>query len=493
MTREALKTAVVYLFSIGLLSFYGIEVCPFLESMTTAQLLGAHAGAFLIGFACRSLLVYRLHQQEAEKGEGDTDRPWRYLQIDLGSWVFIGLLITAWNSAVYDFPISSGLKVVLGCFTLGVFTSTSLALDVEHQLIGCLSRTSSGAEFRHGRFLSITTKFLIFIGLCVGVICLVLLLLIYKDLQFVIGRFATAEPFQFAWIVREVLFVFAVLLTGTAVVLSKYRRNLQLMFDLQLDTLKEVGEGKYDSSVPVVSHDEFSLIAEKTNDMIAGLKERERVKTIFGKYVSPSIAREILNGEQGDVLGGREIRVAVLFTDLRNFTPLSEKCSPKELVQLLNDYFTMVVEAVHLHRGILDKFIGDAAMAIFGLGGGGRPCDDALATAVDIRRKLAAMNERLEKRRLPTLNNGIGIHYGLVVAGNIGSKERMEYTVIGDVVNTASRLEQLTKSLPLPIALSETVYCELEESARTTLESMGEHALKGKTAPLSVYGLSVVP
>ena len=489
MARETLKTAIVYLFSIGLLSFYGIEVCPFLESMTTAQLLGAHAGAFLVGFACRSLLAYRLHRQEEEDDEVDTDRPWKYLQVDLGSWVFIGLMITAWNSAVYDFPIGSGLKVVLGCFTLGIFTSTGLALDVEYQLIGSLSRASVGAVFRHGRFLSITTKFLVFIGLCVGVICLVLLLLIYKDLQFVIDRFSMAEPFQFAWIVREVVFVFAVLLTGTAVVLGKYRRNLQRMFDLQLDTLKEVGEGNYDSSVPVVSHDEFSLIAEQTNDMIAGLKERERVKTIFGKYVSPSIAREILNGEQGDVLGGREIRVAVLFTDLRNFTPLSEKCSPKEVVHLLNDYFTMVVEAVHRHHGILDKFIGDAAMAIFGLGGG-RPCDDALATAVDIRRELVAMNEHFKERRLPTLNNGIGIHYGVVVAGNIGSKERMEYTVIGDVVNTASRLEQLTKDLPLPIALSETVYCELEESARTGLESMGEHALKGKAAPLAVYGLS---
>jgi len=490
MASETRKTAIVYLISIGLLSYYGIEVCPFLESMTTRQLLSVHAGAFLIGFVCRSLLVFRLQRQEESRDEIDMDRPWRYLQVDLGTWICIGLLVTAWNSLAYSFPVGSGLKVVLGCATLGVFSATSLALDVEHRLIGCLSQDASMASSSHGRFLSITTKFLVFIGLCVGVICLVLLLLIYKDFQFVVERLTTTEPFQFAWIVREVVFVFAVLLAGTAVVLSKYRRNLQLMFDLQLDALRVVGEGNYDSLVPVVSHDEFSSIAEQTNDMIAGLKERERVKAIFGKYMSAPVAREILDSEHGDDLGGREIRVAVLFTDLRDFTPLSEKSSPREVVQILNEYFTLVVETVHRHHGVLDKFIGDAAMAIFGLGGGGHPCDDALASAVDIRRGLTAMNTSLGERGLATIDTGAGIDYGQVVAGNIGSRERMEFTVIGDTVNTASRLEALTKELPVSVALSETVYGELAEQARADLEPMGDHALKGKVAPLPVLGLA---
>ena len=489
MAREAFRTSIVYLISIGLLSYYGIEVCPFLESMTTAQLLSVHAGAFLVGFICRSLLVLRLRRQEEERDEVDIDRPWRYLQVDLGVWIFIGLLITAWNTVVYGFPVGSGLKVVLGCATLGVFTATSLALDVEHRLIGSLSQSRSAAAFTSGRFLSITTKFMAFMGLCVGVICLVLLLLIYKDFQFAIDRLTTAQPFRFAWIVREVVFVFAVLMTGTAVVLGKYRRNLQLMFDLQLGALKDVGEGNYDSLVPVVSHDEFSAIAEQTNDMIAGLKEKERVKSIFGKYVSAPVAREILDREHGADLGGREISVAVLFTDVRDFTPLSEKCSPREVVQVLNEYFTLAVQAVHQHHGVLDKFIGDAAMAIFGLGEAEHPCDDALAAATDIRDEMTAMNARLSERGLPTIENGVGIHYGPVVAGNIGSRERMEYTVVGDTVNTASRLESLTKELPTSIAVSETVYGELGEQARVGLAHLGLHTVKGKADPLPVYGL----
>jgi len=489
MLRETAKTGVVYLISIGLLSFYGIEVCPFLESMTPAQLLGVHAAAVLLGFALRTLLIYRLRRQEAAHPDGSSlQRPWKHLQIDLGCWIFIGLLVTAWNFIAYDFPASSGLKVVLGCFALGLFTSISLALDIEHELILSLSETPHRTDFSGGKFLSITTKFLAFIVLCIGIISLVLLLLIYKDFQFVIQRLTTDEPFRFAWIVREVLFVFAVLLLGAFIVLKKYSRNLQLMFDLQLNALADIGKGKYDSFVPVVSHDEFSLIAEQTNDMIAGLREKERIKTIFGKYVSAPIAQEILTREHGDDLGGREVQLAVLFTDLRNFTPFSERCSPREVVQILNEYFTLVVGALHRHRGVLDKFIGDAAMAIFGLGSSPNPCADALAAAIDIRRELAALNQRLTARQLPTLDNGIGIHYGLVVVGNIGSRERMEYTVIGDAVNTASRLEELTKTLPSPIALSETVYREIGD--RIDLRYMGEHALRGKSSRLPVYGLA---
>ena len=494
MIRETAKTAGVYLLSIGLLSYYGIEVCPFLESMTAQQLIGVHAVAFLIGFACRMLLVYRLHCQEAAPDEWeyeiDLERPWKYLQVDLGCWLLIGLLVTAWNSAVYDFPVGSGLKVVLGCLTLGVFTSTCLALDIERELIRCLSAADKPAHFKAGRFLSITTKFLLFIGLCIGVICMILLLLIYKDFQFVIEQLTSDQPFHFSWIVREVLFVFAVLFTGTVIVLRKYSRNLRLMFDLQLNALGAVGGGNYETFVPVVSRDEFSVIAEQTNGMIAGLREKERVKKIFGKYVSGPIAQEILDQEGGDILGGREARAAVLFTDLRNFTPFSERCSPQEVVQVLNQYFSMVVDAIHRHRGILDKFIGDAAMGVFGLDGGEKPCTEAVAAAADIRRGLAALNQRLAGRDLPPLECGIGIHFGPLVAGNIGSRERMEYTVIGDTVNTASRLEQLTKNLPAPVALSEEVVRHLEKNIRSQLQHLGEHQLKGKAAPLPVFGMS---
>jgi adenylate cyclase len=491
LVRELAQSALLYLLSTGLLSVYGIQVCPFLESLSPAHLATILAVALFLGFALRWALIGRLRRQEAAHPEVvDLQRPWRYLVADLCSWVAIGAMLTVWNTLNYHFPAGSGLKVVLACTTLGIFTSTSLALDVERGLIHSFAAGARLQERRQGRFLSISTKFLAFVALCVGLIALVLLLLIYKDFKYVIDNLASGTYFRFSWIAQEVAFVFAVLLGGTFVVMRKYSRNLQLMFDLQLGALQHVEQGDYSALVPVVSHDEFSLIAERTNHMIAGLKERERIKTIFGKYVNSTVATQILGQAGGADLGGKEVEVAILFTDLRNFTPLSERCTPHQVVEILNQYFSLVVGEIHRHNGEVDKFIGDAAMAIFGLGGGGEPCPQAFAAALGIRRALGVLNADLETRRLPVVDNGIGLHWGQVIAGNIGSPERLEYTVIGDAVNVAARLEQLTRTLPSPVALSQEVYIKLGEEARAGLRHLGEHALKGKAEPLPVYGLA---
>lgn len=491
LVREALRSSLFYLLCTGLLSVYGTEVCPFIESLAPGQLVSILAGALFLGFALRWLLIARLRlQEERNPGEVDLGRPWHYLQVDFCTWLAVGLLVTAWNTLNYDFPAGSGLKVVLACATLGMFTSASLALDVEWRLIRCLAAAADMNVVRRGRFLSISTKFLVFIGLCVGLIAGVLLLLIYKDFQFVVDRFSSGEHFEFVWIVQEILFVFATLLTGTLVVMRKYSRNLQLMFDLQLGALGTVRQGDYSAAVPVVSNDEFSLIAERTNEMIAGLRERERIKTIFGKYVNSTVASQILGQAGGADLGGREVAVAILFTDLRNFTPLAERCTPHEVVAVLNQYFSLVVQEIHQRGGEVDKFIGDAAMAVFGLGGSTNPCQQALEAALGIRRALEVINRELAARQLPAVDNGIGLHYGQVIAGNIGSPERLEYTVIGDAVNVAARLESLTRSLPSPVALSEDVYIRIDEAARAGLGRLGEHTLKGKAEPLPVYGLA---
>ncbi|MFH1566592.1 MAG: hypothetical protein ABIL09_01235, partial [Gemmatimonadota bacterium] len=207
MARETARSAAIYLLAIGLLSYYGTEVCPFLDSLRPQQLVTVHAGACLVAFALRTWLLHRARQREAAEATPDTGRPWQYLRIDLECWLLIGSLVTAWDFAVYDFPVGSGLKVVLACLTLGIFTSTSLALDVELELIQALSRAGRALPPKQGRFLSITTRFLLFIGACVVLLAAILLLLIYKDLTYVIGQFRTDTPFQFSWVVKEVLFV----------------------------------------------------------------------------------------------------------------------------------------------------------------------------------------------------------------------------------------------------------------------------------------------
>ena len=486
-----IKSGLYALASIFLLTYYGIEVCPFLEQLTPAELGGALTVALACSFVLKILIFRYLDRKEAATHrEVNTQKPWRYLLIDLSAWALAGLLVTIWNTLRYDFPVPSGLKVVLGTITLGIFSATAFALDEERDLIVKIAETENLEGVRTGRFLSVSTKFLVFISTSLVVITGIILLLIYKDFDYVIHALSHDAPFQFSWIVKEILFVFGVLLLGSLMVARHYSRNLRLMFDLQLKTFGAVERGNYDTFVPVVSHDEFSLIAEGANRMIVGLREKERIKRALGKYMSPTVAQAVLSNEHETRLGGRLVDVAVLFTDMRNFTPLSEHAAPQEIVDILNAYFGMVVKAVHQRQGVLDKFMGDAAMAVFGLGGCDDPCEAALGTAFDIQKGLGALNDNLQERGLSQINTGIGIHFGPVVAGNIGSEERMEYTVIGDTVNTASRLEGLTKEFPSSIAVSQDVYKRVAAERQRRLVYLGASGLKGKSEKLPVYGLA---
>ncbi len=479
----------MYLGSVFLITFYGVQVCPFLEQLNVPELVGEIAVAFALVFWVKSWVFGRACHLDDDR-TSTLEKPWVALRSELLAWLAVGIALGLWNEFRYDFPIESGLKLVMGAITVGIFSSTYLALDVEHALILSCAQRSDIDRIRQGRFFSITTKFMIFVCASFVVFAVVIMLLIYKDFLTMIESYETMMAFQFRWVVQEMLYVFAVLLGGSFLAARHYCRNLELMFDLELKALSAVESGNYDSFVPVVSRDEFSQIARHTNEMIEGLRDRERIKRSFGKYLSPTVAESILSSEEETNLGGREVEVAVLFTDLRDFTPYSESCPPQELIEILNDYFTMVVDQVHGHDGILDKFIGDAAMAVFGLASGERnACDDALETSLEIRNGLEDLNEKLVGRGLTPLRNGVGIHFGNVVAGNIGSEERLEYTVIGDTVNTASRLEGATKDLPTPIAMSIEAYEHLSHRNRDRLTQIGEVALKGKSQPLTVYGL----
>lgn len=209
--------------------------------------------------------------------------------------------------------------------------------------------------------------------------------------------------------------------------------------------------------------------------------EREAVSRLFSQYVSPEVQEKLVR-ERAHLTGERKV-VAVLFSDLRGFTTLSEGRSPAEVVELLNRYFDRMVRAINKHGGTVDKFIGDAVMATFG---GLLPVDNPAAAALDaaleMRAELKALNAEL-----PGLDNGIGVHFGEVLQGPIGSAERKEFTVIGDVVNTASRLESATKELKAHVVLSDALVSALPEARRAGLRKLGEVMLKGKEKPVLVW------
>ena len=191
----------------------------------------------------------------------------------------------------------------------------------------------------------------------------------------------------------------------------------------------------------------------------------------------------------GEVIVGERKTVAVLFSDLRGFTTFSENAQPSEVVTRLNQYFDRMVFAVTSNGGTVDKFIGDAVMAVFGgLIPLKNPAESALDAALAMRAELVKLNLEWGTHGLAPLDNGIGIHFGDVLQGPIGSTERKEFTVIGDVVNTASRLESATKEMHSSVLVSEALASALPEERRSHLTALGGVKLKGKEVLVNVFG-----
>jgi len=248
--------------------------------------------------------------------------------------------------------------------------------------------------------------------------------------------------------------------------------------------LKKLEQQEYVKVHGVDTGDELEDLASGFNTMVEGLQERDKLKTTFGKYMTEAVMDHLMAGKVQ--LGGETLTATILFSDIRSFTSISEKMDAKSLVALLNEYFTEMVDVVIKEDGVVDKYIGDAIMAVFGA-----PVmkkDDplhAVRAAVGMRKALAHLNEKLKERGMKPLRTGIGIHTGEVVAGNIGSEKRMEYTVIGDTVNLASRLESSTKELGAPVLISDDTYQLVKD--HIDARAVKEITVKGREKPVMTY------
>jgi adenylate cyclase len=245
---------------------------------------------------------------------------------------------------------------------------------------------------------------------------------------------------------------------------------------------RRVAAGDYSQRLPVVQDDDLGALVASFNRMQAGLAERQRLQAAFGTYVDPTLAARLL--EQGDdVFTGERREVTVMFVDIRDFTPFAEANTAEDAVARLNALFEIVVPAVVDAGGHVNKFLGDGALAVFGA-----PND--LADHADAAVSAALLIHRLVGERFGgALRIGIGINTGVVIAGTIGGGGKLEFTLIGDTVNVAARVEQLTKTTGDAILL--THHCVDALVARPPgLIDRGSHALKGKSAAIQVFGLN---
>jgi adenylate cyclase len=244
-----------------------------------------------------------------------------------------------------------------------------------------------------------------------------------------------------------------------------------------VDATERVKRGDLSARVMVTSGDEIGQLARSFNEMLTGLEERERLHTAFGSYVSPDVADRVM--AEGELLEGEDVEVTVMFVDIMGFTTFAERSTARETVAYLNGFFGVVVPLLERHGGHANKFIGDGVIGVFGAPE--RMPDHAsraLAAAGDIA-------TALERRFGDSLRVGIGLNSGPVSVGSVGGGGRLEFTVIGDAVNVAARVERLTRETGDTILLTEATRCLLDGSVET--EPRGDVILKGKSDPVPVY------
>ena len=264
------------------------------------------------------------------------------------------------------------------------------------------------------------------------------------------------------------------LIVGVAV-MGLTARSLADPLESVRRAVRRVQDGDQDASVPVYDGSEVGLLQAGFNRMVDGLREREELRDLFGRQVGEEVARQAL--DRGITLGGEDLEVAVLFIDLVGSTQLAHQRPPAEVVELLNEFFNVVVDVVDGEGGAVNKFVGDAALCVFGAP---LPHDDAAGAAL---RAARILRDRLAAE-VPRCDVGIGVSAGTVVAGNIGAQQRFEYTVIGDPVNEASRLTELAKAHDGRVLASEAALAratDAEEAARWTLGD--SETLRGRAAP----------
>jgi adenylate cyclase len=248
---------------------------------------------------------------------------------------------------------------------------------------------------------------------------------------------------------------------------------------------RAIADGHFHVTLPVTSSDEIGTLTESFNQMARSLREKEMIKRAFTRYVAREVVEEVLKDPEQLGLTGERREVTVLFCDIRGFTAVAERLAPEEVVILLNEFYTLMIETTFKHDGTLDKFLGDAVMAVFGA-----PIAHpdhairAVRTAVDMRNGIADLNERRTAQGKAPIGIGVGLSLGEVVAGTVGTEDRMEYTVIGDSVNLAARLVDQARPAGR-ILISQRTYDAVRDFI--DVKDLGPLKVKGKEEEVEVY------
>jgi len=245
--------------------------------------------------------------------------------------------------------------------------------------------------------------------------------------------------------------------------------------------------GALGEPIAVKSGDEIGQLTRSFNTMVEGLKERDFIRNTFGRYVDHEIAKELLKRPEASRLGGEKREVAILMSDIRQFTPLAESLSPDGIIDLLNRYFSALIEVIHRHQGIIVDFFGDSVLAFFDpLEGPVKPViRRSIECAFEMQGIMAKFNKEIDTSGFPQLEMGIGVNSGEVIVGNIGSETRAKYGIVGSPVNMTHRIQSAAKGGE--VIISGSVYEHL--SQELVIKRTFSIPLKGVKGEVRLYRL----
>ena len=451
---------------------YCTSVCSFIDGLSRYELFFNLGAIFLFQMLVREVL-YRTFST-----------PWKRVTLvrqayylSILSWIIAGIGASLLHYFRYPyFPAGSHLKLLSSYWILGGGVLAQLEYVVfEHYYIAPKSDTSNHL-FKERISRRILESLIIF---TLAPTITMLLTVMRYNYEGILDQHVTSE------------LLYIGLLSITAAITVAFLIGKMLKKDTAqiITSVKAVAKGNFDTRIDMHRPDELGEIAEGINEMSEGLRLREQIKDAFGRFVNPKTAATFIdkfvkNGSSIK-MGGQKQHVVILMADLRNFTALSETMEPDALITLLNRYFGAMVEAIHSEEGEVDKFMGDAIMAVFGLTDAKDAENAAVSAAIKMRSALKRLNETFAKEAKPQLDNGIGIHSGEVIAGYLGSQERLEFTVIGSPVNVTSRIEEQTKILSQNIMISEAVAKKVDKRFKSHfIETL---QLKGVSEAMALY------
>ncbi|NOZ53250.1 MAG: adenylate/guanylate cyclase domain-containing protein [Gammaproteobacteria bacterium] len=459
-----------------------IVLCVFAFRSFDTHLMDS--GFFLVLLVALPFVLLRIIREKLEAlvviNQRAIDQSKRQLLLDLVLFGVAAIAIVVLQIVFQESTLLLSMKIFIWTMIIGYFASIDSAL---HRVRKCFSQQEAKTELQE-KTVSIAHRLNIFLSLTVLFVAIAVALSAYSYMSISADTLVNKTVDVRQNFLVDTLFILGIVVSLTTRVIFSYSLNVQNLFGRQMDILRKVQRGDFNDNIPVLTRDEFGIIAQQTNKMIEELRDKDKIQKTLERIVSPDIMNKLLNGNAAALKQGEEHEIAILFCDLRKFTTYAENTPPEEVIFFLNAYFTKIADVVAEHNGIVNKFMGDAILAVFGVGRETGYVEQAVDAAWDILQH----SNSARMRDGTTFDIGIGVHKGRAAAGTIGSVDRFEYTFIGDAVNTASRLDGLSKRLNHKIIISGDVYEFLSHNMKSRFVNFGKQNIRGKSVALQVYG-----